>query len=66
MTAYWFLLTDGEQMEQTAELDQAIKAAEEVGMKIFSIGLGTAEGANIPTMSGLKRDEAGNVNPYQP
>ncbi len=55
------LLTDGEQMELTEELDAAISEAKEVNIKIFSIGLGTADGAVIPTMAGPKKDATGNV-----
>lgn len=55
------LLTDGEQMERKAELDAAIAKAKETGTRIFAVGLGTEEGATIPTLRGPLRDASGNV-----
>lgn len=55
------LLTDGEQMERKAELEQALAKAKDTGTRIFAVGLGTEEGATIPTLRGPLRDSSGNV-----
>lgn len=53
------LLTDGEDQGQV--LNRAINDAKQAGIKIFTIGIGTTEGANIPQAGGYKRDNSGNI-----
>lgn len=55
------LLTDGEQLDNPQELDVAVKDAAEVGIKIYAIGLGTTDGAIIPTLGGPKRSRTGEI-----
>lgn len=52
------LITDGEAHEPGAE--EAAKEAAKEGINVFVLGVGTAEGANIPTDEGLLIDENGN------
>lgn len=53
------LLTDGE--DQGNQLDTSIANAKKANIKIFTIGIGTTEGSNIPQAGGYKRDKSGNV-----
>ena len=54
------LITDGEDHE--GKLDDAIKAASERGVKIFTVGIGTAEGELIPVEGGgFLKDRKGQV-----
>ncbi|MFY7862219.1 MAG: vWA domain-containing protein, partial [Chitinophagales bacterium] len=52
------ILTDGEDHDKSSEA--AILEAKKNGIKVFAIGVGTTEGAQIPIGSDVKRDEAGN------
>lgn len=59
-----FLLTDGEDHQQ--QIESAVEAAVEKGVKIFTIGIGTETGAPIPIKQGgviesYKKDIDGNV-----
>jgi Ca-activated chloride channel family protein len=54
------LITDGEDHE--GKLDDVIKAASERGVKIFTVGIGTAEGELIPVEGGgFLKDRKGQV-----
>ncbi len=55
------LLTDGE--DHNAETMPAVKKAKDSGVRIFTIGIGTPDGATLPDESGqgYKRDRAGKV-----
>ncbi len=59
------LFTDGEDLQ--GGMDEAIKAAKEAGVRIYTIGVGTEEGDPIPLKddtgrkSGFKKDRAGQV-----
>jgi Ca-activated chloride channel homolog len=59
------LLTDGEHHE--GDVETVIKAAKESKIRIYTIGLGTKDGAPIPlrsddgTKSGYKKDRAGEI-----
>ena len=54
------LITDGETLEGTTE--EAVKVAVERGVKIFTIGIGTAEGELIPLEGGgYLKDRQGQV-----
>ena len=54
------LITDGEDHE--GKLDDAIKRATERGVKIFTVGIGTAEGELIPEEAGgFLKDRKGQV-----
>ena len=54
------LITDGEDHE--GKLDDVIKAAAERGVKIFTVGIGTAEGELIPAEGGgFLKDRKGQV-----
>ena len=52
------LVTDGE--DHSAGLDTALKGAEEQGLKIFTIGIGSPDGELVPMT-----DSAGNVMEYK-
>lgn len=52
------VLTDGEDHDQSSEA--AILEAKKNGIKVFAIGVGTTEGAQIPMGNDVKRDESGN------
>ncbi|MCY4162204.1 MAG: VWA domain-containing protein [Flavobacteriaceae bacterium] len=59
-----FLLTDGEDHQQ--QIESAVEASVEKGIKIFTIGIGTETGAPIPIKRGgviesYKKDLDGNV-----
>lgn len=51
------LITDGEDHEASAE--EAAKAAAKAGIQVFVIGVGTTQGAHIPTAQGYITDENG-------
>lgn len=51
------IITDGENHEEGAI--EAAKSAAEEGLKIFILGVGTAEGATIPTQNGYLTDLEG-------
>ncbi len=59
------LLSDGEDLEGNVE--SAIKTAKEANIRIYSVGIGTKEGAPIPLrseqgkVSGYKKDRSGEV-----
>jgi Ca-activated chloride channel family protein len=54
------LITDGEDHEGT--LDEAIKRASERGVKVFTVGIGTADGELIPVEGGgFLKDRKGQV-----
>jgi len=53
------LITDGESFE--GDLDSVREQAMREGISIFVIGIGTAEGAPIPTGEGYKKDDKGHV-----
>ena len=51
------IITDGEDHEEGAE--EAAKAAAKAGVNVYVIGVGTAQGAEIPTSEGVLTDENG-------
>lgn len=51
------IITDGEDHEAGAK--EAAEAAAKAGMRVFVLGVGTPEGAHIPTEEGLLTDETG-------
>lgn len=51
------IITDGEDHEEGAE--EAAKAAAKAGVNVYVIGVGTAQGAEIPTSEGVMTDENG-------
>lgn len=59
------VITDGEDHE--GEIDAAVERAVELGIKIYTVGMGSLEGVPIPEFdeqgrrSGFKRDADGNV-----
>jgi len=59
------LITDGE--DHSGKLDEAIEAAREANVRIFTVGIGSQEGVPIPAIDeegatkGHKRDEEGHV-----
>jgi len=53
------LITDGEHFE--GDLSGIRKEISELGIQVYIIGVGTEEGAPIPTPKGHKRDKLGNV-----
>ena len=54
------LITDGE--EVSGDIAKAVSAAKEKGIKIYTVGIGSPEGAPIPDdVGGFKKDDAGNV-----
>ncbi len=55
------LISDGENL--AGEADSAVKEAKSRGVKIFTVGVGTAEGSALPDLrsGGLKKDRRGNV-----
>ena len=56
---YIILITDGEAL--SGNLDSIISGALEKDVAIYSIGTGSAEGAEIPSADGPLRDSAGDV-----
>jgi Ca-activated chloride channel family protein len=53
------LLTDGESFQ--GDVSKPRELAKNAGVKIFIIGVGTQNGAPIPTSNGYKKDSSGNV-----
>jgi Ca-activated chloride channel family protein len=53
------LISDGEDFGD--ETNQAIRDVEDEGIKLFTLGVGTAKGGNIYAANGLKHDREGNV-----
>lgn len=53
------VITDGENHEDDAVA--SAKAAAEAGVKVYTIGVGSAEGQPIPTSGGLLKDKDGNI-----
>lgn len=51
------IITDGEDHEEGAE--EAAKAAAKTGVNVYVIGVGTSQGAEIPTSEGVMTDENG-------
>lgn len=51
------IITDGEDHEEGA--DEAAKAAAKAGVNVYVIGVGTSQGAEIPTSEGVMTDENG-------
>ena len=53
------VISDGENHEDDAEA--AAKQAAEMGIKVYTIGVGSAEGQPIPMEGGLLKDKDGNI-----
>lgn len=53
------IITDGEDHEEGAV--EAAKEAAKNGMRVYVLGVGSPEGAEIPTAEGYLRDETGSV-----
>lgn len=53
------VITDGEDHEEGAV--EAAKEAAKNGMRVYVLGIGSPEGAEIPTPEGFLRDETGSV-----
>lgn len=54
------ILTDGD--DHGKDTMQFVKKAKEAGVRIFTIGIGTADGATLPDESGgIKKDQTGKV-----
>ena len=53
------MITDGENHEDDAV--QAAKAAAETGIRIYTVGVGSAEGQPIPMDGELLKDKDGNI-----
>src|SRR5258706_4559645 len=53
------LITDGEDHE--GKVEEAVKHATERGVKVFTVGIGTAEGELIPTGGTFLKDRKGQV-----
>ncbi|MBQ9818968.1 MAG: VWA domain-containing protein [Bacteroidales bacterium] len=53
------IITDGENHEDDAVA--AAREAAEAGIKVYAIGVGSADGVPIPTDDGLLRDSAGEI-----
>ena len=53
------LLTDGENLE--GDIKKAVATAKTQGVRIYTIGIGTPEGAPIPETGGFKKDTNGEV-----
>jgi Ca-activated chloride channel family protein len=51
------LLSDGEDFGQ--ETQEMVQKLEEKGTRIFTVGIGTAQGGKIPARSGFKKDSEG-------
>lgn len=60
-----FIVSDGEDHEMGSDSSEVITKAQEKGIKIFTIGVGTTTGAPIPVEEAgakiLKRDQSGEV-----
>jgi Ca-activated chloride channel homolog len=53
------LITDGEDHE--GQVQEAAKRAADRGIKVYTVGIGTAEGELIPSETGYVKDRAGQV-----
>lgn len=53
------IITDGEDNE--GGVDDALEEAKKEGIKVFTLGVGTDNGAPIPVGNDYKRDESGNI-----
>lgn len=53
------VITDGENHEDDAV--EAAKQAAEMGIKVYTIGVGSAQGQPIPTKDGLMKDSSGDI-----
>src|SRR5690606_16928449 len=53
------LISDGEDFGD--ESTDVAKELESYGIKVFTLGVGTEEGARIPDANGFKKDQDGNV-----
>ena len=62
------LISDGEALEEVDGIDDAIARASRAGVRVYTVGVGTAEGAPVPdtdpmtgARKGFKQDETGNT-----
>ena len=57
------IVSDGEGHDKDPVLDEAVQAAVAAGVRIYTLGIGTPDGAPIPLGSGggFKKDNQGNV-----
>ena len=62
------LITDGEALEEEGAVMDAAERAERNGVRVFTVGVGTEEGAPVPDfdpgsddLRGYKRDEGGRI-----
>ncbi len=53
------LLTDGEDHDPASK--QYVQRAKAAGVRIFTIGIGTADGSTVPAAGGYKKDRQGQV-----
>jgi len=53
------LFSDGE--EQSGNLESVVTELKELGIKVYTVGIGSEIGAPIPTEKGYKRDKTGKV-----
>ena len=53
------VITDGDDHSET--LDAVLDDARDKGVRIFTVGVGSPDGAPIPEAGGFKKDKAGNV-----
>lgn len=53
------MISDGEDFGE--ETSDAIDEIEELGVKLFALGIGTEEGGKIPSGSGFKKDDKGET-----
>ncbi len=53
------LITDGESFD--GDIERVSKRAKEQGIRIYVLGIGSTEGAPIPTGAGYKKDRDGNI-----
>lgn len=53
------LISDGEDFGE--ETDDAVKEIEDNDVRLFTLGVGTAQGGNIYASNGLKKDKEGNI-----
>jgi Ca-activated chloride channel family protein len=61
------LMSDGEALEETDAIDDAIARASRAGVRVYTVGIGTTAGAPIPDVDpmtgakGFKQDETGTT-----
>lgn len=56
------VVSDGEGHDESAEMDKALAKVKEAGVHIYTLGIGTPDGAPIPVEGGgFKKDASGNV-----